>query len=210
MGSYRVANISRCRSRPGMSIVAWVLIGIEVAVVIPWAMDVRPDRQVDLILGWPSIVEQASSSSKSEAIQGSTSPNIQDRQSSLVEHAQAFARIFVDQPQRGGPVDPARPRDDPGNRAQISLVPVRLLATVSYPSRPDCSMALIGLAGQEAVWVKVGSRLGQIGLVEVRNGLVIYRDYGSNNLFELRIDGSSQIAKVAIEGPGTSDDGQKR
>jgi len=44
MGSYRVANISRCRSRPGMSIVAWVLIGIEVAVVIPWAVDVRPDR----------------------------------------------------------------------------------------------------------------------------------------------------------------------
>lgn len=75
---------------------------------------------------------------------------------------------------------PSNPANKPVDRS------LRLLGIVCYPARPQGSMALLAQIGQEAIWVKPGSRIGTFKVEQINSTTVLVND--GIKTFKLTLD----------------------
>ncbi|UCD52922.1 MAG: hypothetical protein JSW27_09830 [Phycisphaerales bacterium] len=109
--------------------------------------------------------------------------------SPLVQQAQLLA-TYLNPPPAPKPKTAASPAEEKENRAvalapeikPANMSPKFKLHGISYrPSRPEDSMALIWEAGAGHRWVREGTQLGHVTIVEIDGDSVLYTD-GTNTL----------------------------
>jgi hypothetical protein len=133
-----------------------------------WAVDVRPDPEVQQLLKAPSAVEAFKKGRMRAASQA------EPRESLLVTQARAFARqANPPPPVQAGATGPkaAQPAAPP-----VALTPKFRLCGTSYcPWRATQSMALILEPTGELRWVKQGTDVGHVVIEQIKSGSIVYR-----------------------------------
>jgi len=105
--------------------------------------------------------------------------------SPLVQQAQIFAAVLNPPPAPKPKSSPRPPREDKGRARAPEIKPVNTspkfkLHGISYrPSKPEASLALIWEPGAGHRWVKEGTQLGHLTIVEIDGDSVLYTD-GTN------------------------------
>jgi hypothetical protein len=133
-----------------------------------WAVDVRPDPEVQQLLKAPSAVEAFKKGRVRAASQA------EPKESLLVTQARAFAR----QANPPAPVQMPAPGPKPAQPAAppVALTPKFRLCGTSYcPWRTTQSMALILEATGELRWVKQGTDVGHVVIEQIKSGSIVYR-----------------------------------
>ncbi len=190
----KVTRASDAHATRSINLRPWLIVGIvliELCVLMPLALRLRPDRHVEDLLNTPTIVEQFGQGRLQVSTVGSD-------QSRLIDLAEGLARLI----NPAVPVATAATGQDrrPGsgaNQAQQSRNPIKLVATAYYPNQPARSMALVVQMGLEPMWVKSGYRVGHLVIDQIRSGLVICKD--GTRTIELRIQGHTPGMALAIQ-----------
>jgi hypothetical protein len=159
------------RRRLGQILVPGALALVGSALAFCWAVDVRPDPEVQRLLQTPSAAEVIR--------QGRTkAPSPADtREPLLVTHAKVFARQVNPQPPvQSQPVTPA-----------VTFTPKFKVHGTSYcPSQPSQSMVLISEATGELRWIKQGTSMDHGIIEQVKSGSVVYRS--GSQTWEMKVE----------------------
>lgn len=165
------------------------LLVLEAILLYQYLLPIRPDQQVQLLLDTPTIEQLFK-----QRIQ--TPDNPPDSSPSLVQEAQRFQALI-------DPPIPTRPMPAPitfGSRQSSNPdKSLRLLGIVYYPARPQGSMALLAQVGQEAMWLKPGSRIGTFKVEQITSTTVLVND--GIKTFKLTIDpqGNSTSKNLVLD-----------
>jgi hypothetical protein len=160
---------SRMRRRLGQVLVPGAMTLVGSALAFCWAIDVRPDPEVQRLLQTPSAVEVLR--------QGRTKATSQAdaREPLLVAHAKVFARQV-------NPLPPVQSQPESGPRQPQPAAPTvtfspkfKLHGTSYCPWQPGQSMALICEPTGELRWVRQGISVGHGVIEQVKSGAVVYR-----------------------------------
>jgi hypothetical protein len=168
------------RRRFGQILVPGALALFGSALAFCWAIDVRPDPEVQRLLQTPSAAEvlkqgRAKATSQAEA-----------REPLLVTHARVFARQV-------NPPPPVQTPSESGSRQPqavtpaVAFTPKFKVQGVSYCAWQPCqSMALISEATGELRWIKQGTSMDHGVIEQVKAGSVVYRS--GSQTWEMKVE----------------------
>jgi hypothetical protein len=161
---------------------AFTLVGSVLALC--WAVDVRPDPEVQRLLKAPPI-----EALKRSHAQAAADPDLKD--SPLVVQARAFARqVNPPVPVQAAPSGPRQPVQPAV--PSVTFTPQFKLCGTSYcPSQPAQSLALIWEPASGLRWVKQGTDLGHVVIERVRSGSIVYRSGSQTREMEVETEQSS-------------------
>ncbi len=176
----RVHHDTPSRRRLGQILVPGALALVGSALAFCWAVDVKPDPEVQRLLQTPSAAEVIR--------QGRTKAHSQadTREPLLVTHAKVFARQVNPQPPVQSQPE-SGPRQSQAVTPAVTLTPKFKVHGTSYcPSQPCQSMVLISEPTGELRWVRQGSSLEHGIIEQVKSGSVVYRS--GSQTWEMRLE----------------------
>ncbi len=159
-----------------------------VLVVFSVVFSVRGDKDIEGLLGEPSVIEKFDKSAGNKAARGT------NEASPLVQQAGAFA-LYLNPPK---PKVPRATGRSPSVRRTPSVTPkFEVIATSYCKDRPELSMAMIDEPGKGRNWVRQSSKVGHLFIVEIKDGVVVVKD--SSGTFELIAEQKPHMSLLAGE-----------
>jgi hypothetical protein len=168
------------RRRLGQILVPGALALVGSALAFCWAVDVRPDPEVQRLLQTPSAAEVLRQGRAKAPTQADT------REPLLVTHAKVFARQVNPQP-------PVQSQPESGPRQSQPVTPAvtfapkfKVQGTSYCPSQPSQSMVLISEPTGELRWIKQGTSVDHGTIEQVKSGSVVYRS--GSQTWEMKVE----------------------